>query len=739
MAKDKEKHRWRFHRAGGFDQVQIESAEDLLSLGELDQKLWVALACPIDGLELDHKTLELVDADKDGRIRAPELIAAIQWAASVLKDPATLLKGSGKLPLAALKDTDEGKQLATSAKQILKDLGKKGADAITLDDTTDTAKIFAETKFNGDGILPADSADDEDVKKAITEILPIVGPEKDRSGKDGIDQAKLDKFFAEAEAFAAWWKLADTDQANILPLGDATPAASEVFRAVKAKIDDYFTRVHLAAFDDRASAPLNRDPAEYAALSAKLLTEKLDEIASFPLARVEAKKPLPLDHGLNPAWAAAVKQLRDVVVTPLLGERTALTDEEWASLSAKFAAHEAWRAAKAGAFVEPLGLARVREMLDKGYKGKISDLIAQDKALEPEANAIASVDKLIRYHRDLFKLANNFVSFRDFYARKKATFQVGTLYLDGRSCDLCIKVADAGAHATIATLSGTYLAYCDLTRKGTNEKMTIAAALTNGDADNLMVGRNGIFYDRKGNDWDATISKIIENPISVRQAFWTPYKRIAKLIDEQIEKFAASRDKEVHDKAAANVADTSKAAEAPKPDAPPAPPFDIGKFAGIFAAIGIAIGMIGSALAAVAMGFLGLAWWQMPLALAGIVLLISGPSMLIAYMKLRRRNLGPMLDGAGWAVNAKAKINIPFGASLTQIPTLPSGSEHSLRDPYEEKATPWLLYAFLVVLLAAGVYFWRTGQLGAWMHALQTPPPAASVVPSAAPSAAPAK
>lgn len=741
MAKEKEKHRWRFHRAGGFDQVQIESAEDLLALEELDQKLWVALACPIDGLELDHKTLGLVDTDKDGRIRAPELIAAIQWAASVLKDPATLLKGSGKLPLAALKDSDEGKRLATSAKQILKDLGKKGADAITLDDTTDTAKIFAETKFNGDGILPADSADDEDLKKAITEILPIVGPEKDRSGKDGIDKPKLDKFFGEAEAFAAWWKSAETDAVNILPLGDGTAAAGDVFRAVKAKIDDYFTRVHLASFDDRASAPLNRDPAEYAALSSKLLTEKLDEIASFPLARVEAKRPLPLDHGLNPAWTAAVKALRDVVVTPLLGERTALTDEEWASLSAKFGAHEAWLAAKAGASVEPLGLARIREMLDKGYKGKIADLIARDLALEPEANAIASVDKLIRYHRDLFKLANNFVTFRDFYARKKATFQVGTLYLDGRSCDLCIKVADAAAHATIATLSGAYLAYCDLARKGTDEKMTIAASITNGDADNLMVGRNGIFYDRKGNDWDATIVKIIENPISVRQAFWTPYKRIAKLIDEQIEKFAASRDKEVHDKAAANVADTSKAAEAPKPEDAAAPPFDIGKFAGIFAAIGIAIGMIGSALAAVAMGFLGLAWWQMPLALGGIVLLISGPSMLIAYMKLRRRNLGPMLDGAGWAVNAKAKINIPFGRSLTQVATLPAGSERALRDPYEEKATPWLLYAIVIALLAAGVYFWRTGQLGTWMHDLQTPPPAASGVPaaSAAPSAPPAK
>ena len=726
MASDKSRHRWRFHRAGGTEQVQLETGEDLVALGELDQKLWVALACPVDGLTLDAKTLELVDADKDGRIRAPELIAAIQWAASVLKDTGSLVKGSSKLPIAALNDTDEGKKLAASAKQILRDLGKKGADAITVEDTTDTAKIFADTKFNGDGVLPAASADDEDLRKAITEILGVVGGVKDRSGADGVDQAGLDKFFTEAEA-------------GVLPLGDATTAAAEAFRAVQPKIDDYFTRVRLAAFDDRASAPLNRDPAEYAALAGKLLTEKLDEIRSLPLARVEARRALPLTEGLNPAWFDAVRAFAERAVTPLLGDRTELTEAEWRSLSSKMAAHEAWRAAKAGASVEPLGLPRVREMLEKGYKNRIADLIAKDLAVAPQADAIASVDKLVRYYRDLFKLANNFVTFRDFYARKKATFQIGTLYLDGRSCDLCVKVADAGAHSAVALASGACLAYCDLTRKSTDQKMTIVAAFTNGDADNLQVGRNGLFYDRAGADWDATIVKLVENPISVRQAFWTPYKRVAKLIDDQIEKFASSRDKEMQDKAAANVTDTSKAVEAPSAPGKEATAFDVAKFAGIFAAIGLALGMLGSALAAVATGFLSLTWWQMPLALAGVLLLISGPSMLIAYMKLRRRNLAPILDGAGWAVNARARINIPFGASLTQMASLPEGAERTLSDPYEEKSSPWPKILVIVAILAAGAYLWKTGRLRTWLHDMQSPPPAASVAPSAAPTAAPAK
>ena len=115
-------HTWKFFRAGGFDQVRLDSGADLAALDQLDQKLWVALACPTTGLEFDPKTLALIDTEKDGRIRAPELIAATKWACQSLKIPDDLLKGSASLPLNAINDsTPEGKQLLSSARQILTD------------------------------------------------------------------------------------------------------------------------------------------------------------------------------------------------------------------------------------------------------------------------------------------------------------------------------------------------------------------------------------------------------------------------------------------------------------------------------------------------------------------------------------------------------------------------------------------------------------------------------------------
>jgi hypothetical protein len=689
-------HTWRFFRAGGFDQVRIENGADVANLAELDQKLWVALACPVKGLEFDGKTLELIDTDRDGRIRAPDIVAAAKWTCALLKNPDDLAKGSPELPLDAINDaTPEGAQLRASAAQILSNLGKADRGTITVEDTTDTAKIFAQTKFNGDGIVPSDSATDGATRAVLDDIVACIGAEKDRSGAPGISQAAADRFFAEAQAFSDWWKKAEADASAVLPLKQATGAALSALNALRHKVDDYFTRCRLAAFDTRAAAALNPEDKHYAAFASKDITLASADIVSLPLAHVEAGKALTLATGVNPAWAAALATLQTDAVKPLLGDKAALCEADWAALCAKLAPHQAWLAAKAGAAVEKLGVARVREILAGKSKDAIAALIAKDKALEPEANAIAAVDRLVRYHRDLLKLLNNFVAFRDFYSRRdKAVFQAGTLYLDQRSCDLCIAIDDAGKHAIMAGLAGTYLAYCECVRKATGEKMQIVAAFTDGDSDNLMLGRNGVFYDRKGRDWDATVTKIIDNPISVRQAFWSPYKKFVRMIEEQIAKRAAAAEAQSTEKlqaAAAAVASADKNVVAPAPGKK----VDVGTVA----ALGVGLGAIGTFLATVLTEFVKLPTWQIPLIIVGIILLISGPSTLIAWLKLRKRNLGPILDANGWAVNARAKISVLFGGSLTHVAKLPHGAKRDLRDPYAEKRSAWPTIIVIAIVL----------------------------------------
>jgi len=714
-------HRWKFFRAGGFDQVRLETAADLAALDRLDQKLWMALTCPTNGLEMDGRTLEHLDTDRDGRIRVPEILAAVRWVLPLLKNPDDLTKGSPELPLAAINDaTPEGKCLLKSARHILASLGRKDAAVITADDTADAARLLAQNKFNGDGIVPVDCAEDEETKKVIAEVIDCLGAETDHSGLPGISQEKLDRFFADVKAYDAWCREGDTGDRVVFPLGGKTDAGVAALKAVQAKVEDYFARCRLAAFDDRSLPAMNRPETEYLGFAGKSLSLAVTEAVDLPLAKVAAGRSLPLKDGLNPAWAARMEAVAAQVVRPLLGDREALSEAEWFSLLDRFAAYENRLSRKAGASVEKLGIARIREILAGGAQARITDLIDSDRAVEAEFDSCVQVDRLVRYHRNLFTLLNNFVSFSDFYTRKaKAVFQAGTLYLDGRSCDLCIRVDDPNRHALLAALSKIYLAYCDCTRRGGTDKMTIAAAFTGGDSDFLMPGRNGLFYDRAGQDWDATIVKVIEHPISIRQAFWSPYKQTLKMIGGQIQKLAAARAKAASDKAAAGIAAAAEKAAAAKA-APAAPaPFDVAKFAGIFAAVGLPVGAIGTAIAAVVTGFLKLNWWQMPLALAGLILIISGPSMIIAWLKLRQRNLGPLLDANGWAVNARARINIPFGGSLTKTASLPEGAERSLQDPFAEKKSRWPYYLALVILLGIVLYVLNVfGLLSEWTRGL---------------------
>jgi len=712
-------HRWRFFRAGGFDQVTLETGADLLNLDQLDQKLWMALACPTTGLEFDRKTLELVDSDGDGRIRAPELIAAIKWAGSLLRNPDDLIRGGDTIPLAAINDASpEGLQVLKSARQILTNLGKGGSAAISLADASDVGRIFAETTLNGDGVIVPDSAADDNSKAVIGDIITCLGSVPDRSGKPGIDQASADAFFDACTAFDGWVKRSEDDAPRVLPAGDETAAASAAVSAIKAKVDDYFGRCRLAAYDQRAVPALNRSQEEYQAIAAADLSITAAETKHFPLALVAPGKPLPLEGAINPAHAAAVADLRSKAVKPMLGDKPELTDADWLALQAKLGAYHDWVSAKAGESVEKLGIRRVREILGSAARGTINALITSDKALEGEAASIAKVEKLILFVRDLRSLCVNFVNFGDLYGGTAlATFQCGTLYLDQRACHLCLPVEDAGRHAVLAGLAGVYLAYCDCVRRGSGEKMSIVAAVTQGDDDNLMVGRNGIFYDRKGRDYDATVTKIVSNPIGLRQAFWLPYKKLVRFIEQQVVKRSSAAES-ASDARMAQAATSASQADKAKPAEPKK--IDVGTVAALGVAFG-AIGTFAAVLAGYAAGVVRLGPLAIIGALIGILLLISGPSMVLAYIKLRKRNLGPILDANGWAVNGKARINVPFGTALTEIAKLPPGAERDLSDRFAEKKSPWprliillfVLYLVYFVLNYLGfIYQWTGGRLG---------------------------
>lgn len=352
------------------------------------------------------------------------------------------------------------------------------------------------------------------------------------------------------------------------------------------------------------------------------------------------------------------------------------------------------------------------------------------KAAAETANAAAKtaaqaaykpLEKLLLLNRDFCTLLRNFVSFQDFYAKRGkallgrgadnetpwAIFQAGTLVIDQRACNLCLKVSDMAKHNTQAPDSGMFLIYCQCTLPATGEKMQIVAAMTVGDIRNLKVGKNALFYDRQGRDWEAEVVKIIDNPISIGQAFWSPYRKLGEWVSGLISKSAEEKEKKSFAEMTAKLQTAAPAAVNA-----PAAPFDMAKFAGIFAAVGLAIGSIGTFLTSLLSEVKDMHAWAL-LIVPAILLVVSGPSMVLAWMKLRKRNLSPLLNANGWAVNADAIVSVLFGNTLTeqaQFPLL------KLTDPHAKikkinKAGKWgiAIAAILLGIVIAAVVMYYLG------------------------------
>ena len=681
MKKKKNSYPWQFSSVGGNVRVKITSGEDIRHLGELDRKMWTVLSCPAEGLEFDQKTLKLIDGDGDGKIRVDEVIRTAQWLTRILKDADILLKEQDSIGLDAFNTEDpDGARLQASARQILRNL-KLEKEEIGLEDTADMVKIFADTQFNGDGIITPASAPDEVTAKRIETIAGIASA-MDRSGVAGITADHIEAFYTACADYVAWQE-AGTQE--VFPFGDKTADALAALNALKDKVADYFMRCKLIGFDAETAGAVDVKVDKIAAIEGNL-ADASGEIALQPLAKPSADGKLVL-QAVNPAWKGAVDKL--VELTGIKEE--SLTEADWNALSARFAPYIAWMDAKKGGEVEGLGLDAVKAFLKEDGKAALLELVEQDKAEEANALSIEEVDKVLRLQKHFYRFLNNYVVLADFYdPKRQAIFQAGRLYIDQRSTDLCVKVA--GPAPEISSLSGMYILYCACTSDKLGKSFNIAAVLTKGDTDGLREGKNAVFYDRDGNDYTAKVTSIVDNPISVWQAFWAPYKKVGRWISEKMDKIASSKnDKALGDlTAAADSATDGKGAEAA---AAVKPGFDVGKVAGIT----IAVAAVSGVLVALVATLKSLNWWQWLILIAAILLIISLPSMFIAWRKLRRRDLGPVLNANGWAINAASLVSVKFGKTLTavaQYPKLASVDKKARRRRF------WCWFICILVLLA---------------------------------------
>ena len=679
-------------KLGGSYQLVIEKPEDLERISELDPARWMATSVPLEGLTCDQAFLNYIDYDRNGRVRADELKAALGWTLRVLADRSRMAEGSASLRLAAIDVSHaEGAAIRASAEQILKNLGvDTGDDAeITLEHVRDRKKILGSGAANGDGIIPPKAVDDEELAGFISDIMETQGPVADASGTEGVGAEGLKKFIAEAEAYLEWSAAAElpdgAESTDVLVWGAETAPAATAIAAVRDKLDEFFSLCALTRVDARVA---DRAPLGDAELAALDLTDRRaidDRTAALPISPPTPDEALHLDSRINPAWRPALADFEEKVLARALGPgRSTLERADWERVKSEFSGYFEWQAGKKGASVEKLGGGKLRAYADGGLAAKLQEMIEQDREVADELRQMENVEKLVLCQRWLMEFCNNFVSFPFLYdPSKRSLVEYGTLIMDGRRFGLCVRVTDRAEHKLVAQHSHIYLIYLEITgKKGDeDEKFEVAAAVTRGSTALLCVGKRGIFYTTDGREFDARIVEVIDNPVGLKEAVKRPFKRLGAFVGKQIERLTASGYEQFESSVGKGLTEAGTAAQGAATSPGAAKPAGGGAGMGLLlVGGGIGVGMIGSAVAKLIAVLASLSLGAVLKAFAVVFLVIATPTLIVAYVKLRRRNISMLLEACGWAVNAQMRLTRRLGRLFTSSPALPPGARKRRAD-----------------------------------------------------------
>lgn len=661
-----------FTRFGRSFHLKIDSAEDLRQAAELDEALWVATNAPIGQIHCDSVLLDMLDTDGKGRITARELKCVIRWLLDTLSDHGGIDEGSTVLRFAALNESVEGgSRIAAAAAKMLRRLNDADGKQITLEQVREIRKEVEATPVSEAGLVPPEASEDEIVRTFIKDMIETVGGTKHLSGSMAVGASQLEKFLADARSYLDWHgrgALADdATGTDVLPLGISTKEAYAVLAGVRGKIDEYFAQCQALVTDERFVQPMGWAERE-------LINMDFDDPAAVetvlsraPLARANTARELIFNDPINPHYAARIEEFRHRVLSPVLSDDASdrLTSDGWRKIKDTFAAHQLWVLARPDVTVAKLGAETLGMYLDEKFATQLTALIERSKTAAVELAEIRLTEKLILAQGHMLELANNFVSFPRLYdADRRAMFEMGTLVADGRRFCFAAGVLDRKKHAKIAAVSNMFVMYVHVTPRDQRADYEVAIPVTSGGRGNLAVGKRGVFYEIDGAECDAQIVQIIENPISLREAFFSPFKRLGRLLTGKIESLATEAEKKL-DKAATGIAISPKPATKAKSGAGPSG-------GGAMVGAGLAIAALGSAMAYITKSLSQVHWWQVLVGVACAIIAVMLPTSIVAFMKLRKRDLSAILEGAGWAINARMRLTRKLGTFFTNRPKYPA-------------------------------------------------------------------
>ncbi len=655
----------KFRRIGGSSQLVIESADDFRNAYELDPAHWTLTSIPAKNLLCPADFLALIPQDASGRIHVKDVRALLKWIISAVSDLSDFITAAPALRLAALNTADaDGQRAKETAELALKRIGAANASAITIEQINEFKTLVSNALQNGDGIIPPGPVKDEITAECIKFAMAAAGSQKDISGADGVGAAELDAFEGMLKGFLAWTDEGIAREKELFPYGSATAGLWSGFLGIASDVDDYFESCHALVYAgaSEAGSRVSKntfDPNDSSSVE--------DFFKKAPLAPADPACILHMNERVNPNRAAALDAFFKAFRAAVPGDAASISEAEWTAFKAAIAPYGDWTGRKNTDKLDGLDLARLREVAASKAFENIRAMIAEDAVVSNNVTCCDLVRKVIICQTNLREFLNNFINMEALFSPEKRSFILaGKLVMNGYNFHMCMIVHDVAAHKKIAATSNVCVMYITVTT-GTApavKSMNLAVAVTAGTMRRLFVGKSGVFYTPDGLIWDAVITDLIQQPVSLKEAILMPFYRIGDIIQAQAEKHFAA-------KTNAFEADVTKGVDAklaggdqPKKEGGLNMPM-------LIMGGGVGIAALGSSFAFMAKSLQGVSIWRILAVLLGIFIIICAPFVILSLLKLFRRSLTRFLEANGCALNREMRLTLALGRIFTYVPRIP--------------------------------------------------------------------
>ncbi len=692
----------KFTRYGQSLQLTINSAADLPEVLELDEALWAATAAPTSSFECSAAFLNHIDAKGAGRIRVAEVKTAVRWLLNHV-EPSEIRADNTELNLEAL--LEDGKDSAAIRTVSGKLLRRFKAEKISL---KLVQQVLAETHENGpkmaggvaaEDIVSADTNGDQAESEALTLVdlindILLATNAGQTPPKHAVTQSDTEQFFIQAEQVQKWRQ---SGESIVRPLGDNSAAAVSLYNELKPKIDEYFQLCAATALDPTLN--------ERWQLPVPGSDDFSKRLAAAPLARPAAGASLPITGAVNPLYAEKLAKFGEKALLPLYDNTSELTAERWQALEKLLASYREWYSGRPAVGAIKIPAERLKQWVgDKSYREALEKKLTESRKALVDIRNLQAAEKLLLFQSQLLKFVNSFVSFPDLYdPNDSALFEMGTLIMDGRRFTLAVKLTDRAQHVKFSTDSNMFVLYVEVTTDDEKPIYELAVPVTSGTRGNLQLGKRGIFHDRHGSEYHARVVQQVEKPVSLQEAIFAPFKALGKAVTGKIEGLADNaRDKLLKSgtKAVDNIAAAPGATTAnTTTPAPATAPAASGGNSGFLAGGGIAIAALASSAAFITKTLANLSLLKVVSGILTAAALVVVPVAILAWIRLRQRDLSSILEGSGWAINARMRLTRIQANNFTIRPTA-----GLLNSQASRLRSLWHWLGLLAIFAAIGLY-----------------------------------